>query len=207
MSTRAIIDYLHLWHAVDAVQLSDQPDRTVWRWTSNGEYTAKSAYLMLHRGSTPFPGHKLVWKSWAPLRIKIFLWLALKRSIGLGIGEEGMGWTLGNAATSATRLKKPLTTSSQLARSQEKYGSSSSRRWDGRYRKLQRRCCVGGGDFVPCSMAKEGLASTPSLGSCRGKSGKNGTRGAFVKPPPPSLKRCTSSRPRLIGGLKPEPED
>jgi len=34
---------------------------------------------MLHAGSTPFLGHKLVWKTWAPLKIKIFLWLALRR--------------------------------------------------------------------------------------------------------------------------------
>lgn len=34
---------------------------------------------MLHAGSSPFLGHKLVWKTWAPLKIKIFLWLALRR--------------------------------------------------------------------------------------------------------------------------------
>jgi hypothetical protein len=79
MSTQAIIDYLHLWNTVADIQLSDQPDRTMWRWTANGEYSAKSAYTMLHTGSTPFSDHKLVWKTWEPLRVKIFLWLALKR--------------------------------------------------------------------------------------------------------------------------------
>jgi hypothetical protein len=34
---------------------------------------------MLHEGSTPFVGHSLVWKAWAPLKVKIFLWLALRR--------------------------------------------------------------------------------------------------------------------------------
>jgi hypothetical protein len=33
---------------------------------------------MLHAGSTPLLGHKLIWKTRAPLRIKIFLWLAFK---------------------------------------------------------------------------------------------------------------------------------
>lgn len=31
MSTQAIIDYLHLWNTVADFQLSDQPDKTVWR--------------------------------------------------------------------------------------------------------------------------------------------------------------------------------
>jgi len=31
LSTQAIIDYLHLWNAVANVQLTDQPDKTVWR--------------------------------------------------------------------------------------------------------------------------------------------------------------------------------
>ena len=34
---------------------------------------------MLHVGSTPFLGHRLIWKTWASLRVKIFLWLAFKR--------------------------------------------------------------------------------------------------------------------------------
>jgi hypothetical protein len=34
---------------------------------------------MMHIGSITMPGHKLIWKTWAPLRVKIFLCLALKR--------------------------------------------------------------------------------------------------------------------------------
>jgi hypothetical protein len=79
MSSQAIIDYLHLWHTVVNVQLSDQPDRTVWRWTPSGEYSAKSTYVMLQSGSCRFAGHKLIWKTWAPLKVKIFLWLAFQR--------------------------------------------------------------------------------------------------------------------------------
>lgn len=78
-SVPALVDYLHLWDAVDSTQLTDQPDKTIWRWTADGTYSAKSAYNMLHAGSTPLLGHKLIWKTWAPLRIKIFLWLAFKR--------------------------------------------------------------------------------------------------------------------------------
>jgi hypothetical protein len=60
---QAIIDYLHLWHTVVNVQLSDQPDRIVWRWMPSGEYSAKSTYAKLQSGSCRFAGHKLIWKT------------------------------------------------------------------------------------------------------------------------------------------------
>ena len=41
--------------------------------------SAKSAYTSLHTGSIPFRGHAIIWKTWAPLRVKIFLWLAFRR--------------------------------------------------------------------------------------------------------------------------------
>lgn len=40
-------------------------------------YSAKSAYNMLQTGAVTF--YWLVWKTWAPLKVKIFLWLALRR--------------------------------------------------------------------------------------------------------------------------------
>jgi len=61
------------------VQLSEQPDKTIWRWTPDGRYSTKSAYTMLHAGATKFEGHQLIWKTWAPLRVKIFMWLAFRR--------------------------------------------------------------------------------------------------------------------------------
>ena len=34
---------------------------------------------MLHIGAIKFHGHRLIWKTWAPLRVKIILWLAFRR--------------------------------------------------------------------------------------------------------------------------------
>jgi hypothetical protein len=79
LSVTEVIEYLHLWTTLNSYELTDAPDRLVWRWTEDGRYTAKSAYSMMHVGSIKMCGHKLVWKTWAPLRIKIFLWLALRR--------------------------------------------------------------------------------------------------------------------------------
>jgi hypothetical protein len=79
ISVQALYEYLILWDAVDNVHLSEQPDKMVWRWTPDGNYTAKPAYKMMHAASIPLPECKLIWKAWALLRVKIFLWLAFKR--------------------------------------------------------------------------------------------------------------------------------
>lgn len=65
--------------ATENFNLTDRPDRTVWRWTLDGEYSAKSTYARLHTGSIPFRGHSLIWKTWASLQVKIFLWLAFRK--------------------------------------------------------------------------------------------------------------------------------
>jgi hypothetical protein len=79
MTTAAIVEYLDLWEATTGVSFGEQPDRVVWRWTPDDKYNAKSAYKMLHTGSIPFKGHSLIWKTWALLQVKIFLWLTFRR--------------------------------------------------------------------------------------------------------------------------------
>jgi hypothetical protein len=79
LNNTAVVEYLDLWEATQNFNLTDQLDKTVWCWTPDGEYSAKSAYTMLHSGSIPFSGHTLIWKTWAPLRVKIFLWLAFRK--------------------------------------------------------------------------------------------------------------------------------
>jgi hypothetical protein len=76
----AITEYLQVWDKVSEVILREEiTGRFIWKWTPTGEYTARSAYRMLHAGSTSFPGSSLIWKIWAPMRVKIFLWLAFRR--------------------------------------------------------------------------------------------------------------------------------
>jgi GH35 family endo-1,4-beta-xylanase len=74
LSVQAIVEYLQLLNRLDSVQLqSGTPNQIIWRWTSTGEYTGKSAYYkMLHQGSIRLHGHKLIWKTWVPLIVKLF---------------------------------------------------------------------------------------------------------------------------------------
>jgi hypothetical protein len=78
MSQTAVIEYFELWNILQHFSLNDQQDKLLWRWTPDGVYSAESAYTMLHSGVVMFKGHNLIWKAWAPLRVKIFLWLAMK---------------------------------------------------------------------------------------------------------------------------------
>jgi hypothetical protein len=79
LNTTTAAEYLDLWNATALVQLHDRPDQTIWRWTPDGSYSSKSAYTMMHTGAIHFRGHSLIWKTWAPMKVKIFLWLAFKR--------------------------------------------------------------------------------------------------------------------------------
>ena len=74
----ALVQYILLWAWLQQVTLSDAPDSLTWRWTTNGVYSAKPCYKALFAGSTIEPSWRLTWKSWAPLRINIFLWLAFQ---------------------------------------------------------------------------------------------------------------------------------
>lgn len=51
LSVLEITDYMHLWAVIEGTQLSQEPDKTVWRWTTDRCYTSKSAYTMMHSGS------------------------------------------------------------------------------------------------------------------------------------------------------------
>jgi len=78
ITTPAILDYFRLWDLVSQLQLGDNEDNLIWRWTVDGKCTSKSAYQALLTASHPVPGCSRIWKTWAPLRVKIFLWLAVR---------------------------------------------------------------------------------------------------------------------------------
>ncbi|KAJ1281361.1 hypothetical protein BS78_04G300500 [Paspalum vaginatum] len=68
--------------ADEHIHLRDgEEDSVVWKWSEKGVYTANSAYRALHLSSQQFPGHQLIWDSWFPLRVKLFLWLAHRRRL------------------------------------------------------------------------------------------------------------------------------
>ncbi|XP_071680410.1 uncharacterized protein [Lolium perenne] len=75
-SALALWQYVQLWGRLRDTQLSGDPDRLVWRWTTDGQYSAGSCYDTLFQGAIISGSWKLNWKSWAPPRVKFFIWLA-----------------------------------------------------------------------------------------------------------------------------------
>src|SRR3954466_8135784 len=53
-------------------------DRPIWAWNELGVYTTPSAYKMLCEGGVRFHSFRAIWKCWAPLACKIFMWLAVQ---------------------------------------------------------------------------------------------------------------------------------
>lgn len=79
ISVPAMAKYLHVWYAIREVVLTDTPDRLIWRWATDGSFSVQLAYQALHLGSHPIPGCVRIWETWAPLRVKLFLWSAVRK--------------------------------------------------------------------------------------------------------------------------------
>ena len=52
-------------------------DQHSWRLSKSGSYSSKSAYEAFFIGTIRFAPWKRIWKSWAPLKCKFFIWLVL----------------------------------------------------------------------------------------------------------------------------------
>lgn len=70
---------MHYPGALQDVVLTDQEDQRSWRFSENGKYSARSAYLLSFEGSIGFKHWRRIWKSWAPPKCKMFLWLAARK--------------------------------------------------------------------------------------------------------------------------------
>lgn len=74
-------EFIHLRNNLQGFELGDNPDQFIWRRSSDGKYSARYAYKMMHLRKTEFQGAERIWNTWAPLRVKIFLRLASLRRI------------------------------------------------------------------------------------------------------------------------------
>jgi hypothetical protein len=52
-------------------------DRFYWRFSSDGIYSASSAYKAMFVGSSTLRSAKELWKTSAPPKVKFFFWLAI----------------------------------------------------------------------------------------------------------------------------------
>ena len=71
-----LIDYLRLWDILSNFQLQpEMEDKHIWRFSANGQYSAKTAYEGFFLGATVFRPWEKIWKTWAPAKCSFFMWL------------------------------------------------------------------------------------------------------------------------------------
>ena len=59
-----LADYVHVWHIASQVNLSSrQLDDIRWKWTADGQYSAKTAYRILFQGMIRANYNLLIWSS------------------------------------------------------------------------------------------------------------------------------------------------
>ncbi|KAM0864782.1 hypothetical protein ACQ4PT_043697 [Festuca glaucescens] len=78
LSVDAMVQFLKLWDAVHATATGSGPDSFRWKWTADGTFTTRSAYRAFFAGRTILAGAAQIWNSFAPLRFKVYGWLAVR---------------------------------------------------------------------------------------------------------------------------------
>jgi hypothetical protein len=77
LSVGVISEFLQLWDILLNVELQEGVnDNHFWRLAASRKYSAKEAYECFFLGSIDFEPFQRIWKTWAPLKCRFFLWLA-----------------------------------------------------------------------------------------------------------------------------------
>ena len=71
-----LVEYLGLWDLLaERVLQPDVEDSHILKFSASGQYSAKSAYDAMFIGAIHFQPRERIWKSWAPGKCKLFMWL------------------------------------------------------------------------------------------------------------------------------------
>jgi mannosylglycoprotein endo-beta-mannosidase len=80
-TTQEMTELIDLWSMIDCVQLSDQEDKIIWKWTENGYYSSKSAYQVQFLGSYCTFDTKSIWSAKTEDKHRFFAWLLIQCKI------------------------------------------------------------------------------------------------------------------------------
>ncbi|GJN03178.1 hypothetical protein PR202_ga20588 [Eleusine coracana subsp. coracana] len=78
LSWIGIRELLRLGDCLENFVLTDEEDRHVWNLDASSHYSSRSAYKAYFNDSISFEPWKRLWKTWAPAKCKLFLWLAIR---------------------------------------------------------------------------------------------------------------------------------
>jgi len=80
-SEEEMIEFVVLWDLVESVELTPEDDKIIWKWTSHGDYTAKSAYEIQFRGSFCSFRPTAIWRAHAEEKHRFFAWLLVQEKL------------------------------------------------------------------------------------------------------------------------------
>lgn len=97
-SVPAIAEFLHIWDELRQITLTSTPGTFTWRLGAAGKYSSCDTYTAFFFGREFAPCTDEIWRSWAPLEIKIFTWLGVAGGFGRRIDWHAETYhALGNA--------------------------------------------------------------------------------------------------------------
>ena len=77
LSVHAVWEYMSLWTRIQGINLVNHLDAISWRWAANSEFSMASAYAIQFEGSQRSNFKEIIWKSGAPLKCRIYSWMAV----------------------------------------------------------------------------------------------------------------------------------
>ena len=93
VSTEHVAQFFTLWMLLHEVHLDElAEDDIVWKHSDSGHYSTASAYRAQFLGLVLSPMDQMVWKPWAPPKVKFFAWLALQDRIWTADRLAKRGW-------------------------------------------------------------------------------------------------------------------
>ena len=93
ISAEHVTQFFTLWMLLHEVHLDElSEDDILWKHSVSGHYSAASAYKAQFLGLVLSPMDKMVWKVWAPPKVKFFAWLALQDRIWTADRLAKRGW-------------------------------------------------------------------------------------------------------------------
>ncbi|WVZ51606.1 hypothetical protein U9M48_002735, partial [Paspalum notatum var. saurae] len=76
LSVHVLTEYLLVWELVDHLALQpDIPNQHRWKLAQSGCYSSRLAYAAFFEGTVKFGPWKRIWRTWALMRCKFFIWL------------------------------------------------------------------------------------------------------------------------------------
>jgi zinc-binding in reverse transcriptase len=88
------IEKTQLLFILHSIKFQNQPDSSFWHLDKSGIYSVNSLYKFLNSGEIHYYLTKSVWTLKIPLKVKLFLWLALHNRIFTRDNLSKRGWVV-----------------------------------------------------------------------------------------------------------------